>query len=198
MSPPPGDDTLVAVEGHLRGALGADRGRASVSFVGVERLDVLRFGPDEAGLVHYVTLGMARRPMSDPTVGIVDGSGPRAELVLALRGAVDSVLRSLAVLAATPAVEGVVVRPGSSFELGAPLWEGSPFTGVLVDEPGLVPDLVLTDGGEPVRFLPVLPVTPHEQAYKRVHGPDALRTLWADQGLDLRAPSRPAARLPAT
>ena len=196
MSPPSGDDVLAAVEAHVHAALGADAGRASVSFVGVERLDVLRFGPRPDGVHRYVTLGMARRPMGDPTAVVVDGSGPRAELVLTLSGARDSVLRSLATLAATPAVEGVVIRPGASFALGAPLWDGAAFTAVLVGEPaGLVPDLELA-GAEPVRFLPVTPITDLEQAYKRVHGPAALTELWVEQGIDLVDPARRPARLP--
>jgi hypothetical protein len=197
MSLAPGDDVLIAVEAHLCAALGADTGRASVAFVGVERIDVLRFGPDAAGMHRYATLGMARRPMADPLAVVVDEAGPRAELVLALRGARDSVLRALAVLAATPAVEGVVVRPGASFDLGGPLWEGARFTAVLVGEPdGSVPDLD-PDGAEPVRFLPVIPITAEEQAYKRVHGPEAIEALWAEQGLDGADPDRPGARLPA-
>jgi hypothetical protein len=196
MSLAPGDDVLVAVEAQLCAVLGEDSGRAGVSFVGVERLDVLRFGPDADGLVRYVTLGMARRPMNDPAAAVLDGSGPRAELVLAVRGAHDSALRSLAVLAAMPAVEGVVVRPGASFDLGAPLWDGARFAAVLVGQPGdPVPDLGL-GAGEPVQFLPVTPITAEEQAYKRVHGPAALERLWAEQGIDLLDPSRPGARLP--
>jgi hypothetical protein len=193
-----GEDVLVAVEAHVCAALGADSGRASVSFVGVERLDVLRFGPDPDGVHRYVTLGMARRPMGDPTAVVVDGSGPRAELVLTVRGAHDSVLRSLATLAATPAVEGVVMRPGASFALGVPLWDGAAFSAVLVGEPGQpVPDLTL-DGAEPVRFLPVVPIADSEHAYKRIHGPAALAELWAAQGIDVTDPARPPARLPAS
>lgn len=195
MSLAPGDDILVAVEAHLCASLGADSGRASVSFVGVERLDVLRFGPDPEGLVRYATLGMARRPMADPSLAVIDSSGPRAELILSVRGGHDSVLRSLAVLAAIPAVEGVVLGPGSSFDLGVPLWDGSRFTAVLVREPDGVPDLEPGDGLEPVRFLPVVPMTADEQAYKRIHGPDALAARWDEQGLDLTDPARRKAQL---
>jgi hypothetical protein len=196
MSLAPGDDVLVAVEAHACAALGEDSGRASVSFVGVERLDVLRFGPDPDGLHRYLTLGMSRRPMADPTAVAVDADGPRAELLLSLRGAHDSVLGPLALLAATPAVEGVVIRPGASLSLGVPLWDGARFSAVLVGEPGdPVPDLDI-GGPEPVRFLPITPVTGEEQAYKRVHGPAALAALWAAQGVDLTDPDRPAARLP--
>ena len=51
-------------------------------------------------------------------------------------------LRPLAVLAASPQVEGVVVAPGGSLDIGGPLWPGAPFPAVLVAEPGgLVEDL---------------------------------------------------------
>jgi hypothetical protein len=92
-------------------------------------------------------------------------------------------------------VEGVVVTPGAGLDLGEPLWDGGRFTAVLVGEPGgLVPDLVV-EGAEPVRFLPVLPMTPNEAAWKRVHGAAALEGKWLGQALDLRDPQRPEADL---
>ena len=102
----------------------------------------------------------------------------------------DSVLRRLAVLAASPAVEGVVLLPGAGLDLGEPLWDGAPFTAVLVGEPGgHVPDLPLEDH-EPVRFFPLLPMTPNEAAWKRVHGAAALEQRWLTAGTDLRGPRR--------
>ena len=182
---------LLLVEAHLLSVFGQDSGRAGVSFLGAERIDVLRFGPDPDGLVRYATLGMSRTPMGDPGAQIVAAHGPRAELVLTVRGAQDSVLRRLAALAASPAVEGVVVGPGAGLDLGEPLWDGARFSAVLVGEPaGLVPDLVLDEGEEPVRFLPLLPMTPDEAAYKRVRGAQALEALWLRAGTDLRDPRR--------
>ena len=100
-------------------------------------------------------------------------------------------LRPLAVLAASPQVEGVIVAPGSSLDVGEPLWPGAPFTSVLVGEPGgLVEDLELDGPLEPVRFLPVLPMTPNEAAWKRVHGAEALQERWLRSGTDLRDPLR--------
>jgi hypothetical protein len=194
---PDPDLLLVQVEAHLVQVLGQDSGRAGVSFLGTERIDVLRFGPDPDGLVRYATLGMSRAPMGDPGELVVLADGPRAELVLSVRGARDSVLRRLAALAASPSVEGVVLAPGAGLDLGEPLWDGSRFTAVLVGEPGgLVPDLPL-DGLEPVRFLPVLPMTPHEAAWKRVHGAQALEQRWLESEADLRDPERPEAPLSA-
>jgi hypothetical protein len=192
---PEPDLVLVQVEAHLVQALGHDSGRAGVSFLGTERIDVLRFGPDPDGLVRYVTLGMSRAPMGDPGDLVVLPDGPRAELLLSVGGLHDTVLRRLAVLAASPAVEGVVIAPGAGLDLGEPLWDGSRFTAVLVGEPGgVVPDLALDDL-EPVRFLPLLPMTPNEAAWKRVHGAPALEQRWLESGTDLRDPDRPEAPL---
>src|SRR4051812_18111663 len=133
---------------------------------------------------------MSRAPMGDPGADVVPADGPRAELVLSIRGAHDSVLRRLSVLAASPAVEGLVIGPGAGLDLGEPLWDGSRFTAALVGEPGgLVPDLPLDDL-EPVRFLPLLPMTPNEAAWKRVHGAAALQERWLAAGTDLRDPQR--------
>ncbi len=188
-----GDEVLLLVEAHLAPVLGESSGRAGVSFLGTERMEVLRF--TAGGVCRYVTLGMSRSPMADPGADLVAQHGPRAELVLTLDAPQDTVLRRLAALAASPAVEGVVVSPGAGLDLGEPLWDGSRFTAVLVGSPGApVPDLPL-DGEEPVRFLPLHPMTPNEAAWKRVHGAEALEERWLTQGCDLRDPLRPAADL---
>ncbi|MFJ3218519.1 suppressor of fused domain protein [Kitasatospora sp. NPDC086801] len=188
---------LAAVEARLITTFGEPSGRAAVTFLGTDRIEVLRFGPDADGLVRYATLGMSAASMADPTAPVADQlRGPRAELVLTVRGGRDSVLRSLATLAATPQVEGLVVAPGGSLDLGAPLWDGAPFTSVLAAEPGgLVPDLELEDPADPVRFLPLLPMTPNEAGWKRVHGAAALQERWLNQGADLRDPDRRGVRL---
>lgn len=185
------DEVLLLVEAHLLSVFGQDSGRAGVSFLGTEQIDVLRFGPDPDGLVRYVTLGMSRHPMADPGADLVAAHGPRAELVLTVRDLHDTVLRRLAVLAASPSVEGVVIGAGAGLDVGEPLWDGSPFTAVLVGEPGgLVPDIAFDPAEEPVRFLPLLPMTPAEAAWKRVHGGQALEELWLRHGTDLRDPRR--------
>ncbi|MEU9398344.1 suppressor of fused domain protein [Streptomyces sp. SID4985] len=186
-------DVLPLVEARLTTALGEPDARASVTFLGADRVEVLRFL--EGDLVRYATLGMSAHPMTDPTVMVADPvKGPRAELVLTVRtGRADTaqVLRPLAVLAATPQVEGLVVTPGASLDVGEPLWPGAPFTSVLVGEPGgLVEDLDLDDPLDPVRFLPLLPMTPNEAAWKRVHGAQALQERWLTHGTDLRDPLR--------
>ncbi|GAA4674979.1 suppressor of fused domain protein [Streptomyces chumphonensis] len=212
-------DLLELVEARLRSALGAPDARAAVTFLGTDRIEVLRFADTESapgadggdgpavggavgsvGVVRYVTLGMSAAPMSDPTAALADPErGPRAELLLSVRpgGAdTDKVLRPLAVLAASPQVEGVVVAPGASLDVGEPLWPGAPFTSVLVAEPGgMVEDLELDAPREPVRFLPLLPMTPTEAAWKRVHGAQALQERWLSHGTDLRDPFRAAVPL---
>jgi hypothetical protein len=190
-------DVLALVEARLRTALGDPDARAAVTFLGTDRVEVLRFQDDnqDGAVVRYATLGMSAQPMSDPTAMLADPvAGPRAELVLSVRGGLadtDKVLRPLAVLAASPQVEGVVVAPGASLDVGEPLWPGAPFTSVLVAEPGgLVEDLELDAPLDPVRFLPLLPMTPNEAAWKRVHGAQALQERWLTNGTDLRDPSR--------
>ncbi|MFC6061004.1 suppressor of fused domain protein [Streptomyces ochraceiscleroticus] len=186
-------DVLELVEARLLMALGKPDARAAVTFLGTDRIEVLRYA--DAELVRYVTLGMSANPMTDPSAVLADPlRGPRAELVLTVRNGradTDKVLRSLAVLAASPQVEGVIVAPGASLDVGEPLWPGAPFTSVLVTEGGgLVEDLELDDPMEPVRFLPLLPMTPNEAAWKRVHGAAALEERWLQHGTDLRDPLR--------
>ncbi|RSN54889.1 Suppressor of fused domain protein [Streptomyces sp. WAC 04229] len=190
-------DVLPLVEARLRSALGEPDARAAVTFLGTDRIEVLRFpaAGQEGDIVRYATLGMAAQPMADPTAPLADPvKGPRAELVLSVRaGLADTgkVLRPLAVLAASPQVEGVIVAPGASLDVGEALWPGAPFTSVLVAEPGgLVEDLELDAPLDPVRFLPLLPMTPNEAAWKRVHGAQALQERWLTHGTDLRDPSR--------
>ncbi|MFF3749701.1 suppressor of fused domain protein [Streptomyces sp. NPDC002018] len=199
-------EILALVEAGLCAALGEPDARAAVTFLGTDRIEVLRFqgsrsGPADGasaggpGVVRYATLGMSAQPMADPSALLADPvKGPRAELILTVRAGLaetDQVLRPLATLAASPQVEGVVVASGGSLDLGAPLWPGAPFQSVLVGESGgLVPDLELDAPLEPVRFLPLLPMTPNEAAWKRVRGARELQERWLAHGTDLRDPLR--------
>ena len=185
------DEVLAAVEARLITTFGEPDARAAVTFLGTDRIEVLRFlGDDE--LVRYATLGMSAAPMGDPADVVADPvRGPRAELLLTVRGGRDEVLRPLATLGASPQVEGLVVAPGASLDLGGPLWGGARFTAFLVAEPGgLVEDLELPEPADPVRFLPLLPMTPNEAAHKRVHGAAELQERWLRHGTDLRDPGR--------
>ena len=191
-------EVLALVEARLRTALGEPDARAAVTFLGTDRIEVLRFV--DGDLVRYATLGMSASPMADPTAALADPvKGPRAELVLTVRAGLadtDKVLRPLAVLAATPLVEGLVVAPGASLDVGEPLWPGAGFSSVLVAESGgLVEDLELDAPLDPVRFLPLLPMTSNEAAWKRVHGAQALEERWLARGTDLRDPLRKSVSL---
>lgn len=186
-------DLLRQVEAHILTHLGPVAARASVTFVGTESFEVLRFDGHEYGVTRYVTLGMSRHPMSAGDSLVADPDGPRAELVLSLRERRDDVTRALAVLAASPAVEGVVVSAGASLTIGEPLWKGSAFDAVLVGASGgLLPDLAHP---QQVSFFPVLPMTKAEAAWKRVHGAAALEERWLAHGTDLRDPERRAVAL---
>jgi hypothetical protein len=200
------EEILARVEARLSTALGDPDARAAVTFLGTERIEVLRFvdprdrDPQGRDLVRYATLGMSAQPMADPAEALADPvKGPRAELVLSVRAGLadtDKVLRKLAVLAASPQVEGVIVAPGGSLDLGEPLWPGAPFSSVLVAESGgLVPDLELAAPLDPVRFLPLLPMTPNEAAWKRVRGAAELQERWLSAGTDLRDPLRRSVQL---
>ena len=178
------DPVLDAVETAACERFGPRPQRASVSFVGVEPIVVLRFRP-EPGRRVYLTLGMARRPMTGVDEARLDADGPRAELLLSIRDPNDDfadVWRQLAVLAAAPAVEGVVYRPDVSVDLGGPVAPGSSCRGVVVDaEDGVA---VSTPAG-PVSVLPLLPATANELAWGRVRGAAQLRQRWRDQHVDL-------------
>ncbi|NUK11986.1 suppressor of fused domain protein [Streptomyces lunaelactis] len=187
------EDVLALVEARLRTAMGEPDARAAVTFLGTDRIEVLRFM--DGDIVRYATLGMSAHPMTDPTAALADPvKGPRAEMVLSVRAGLaetDKVLRPLAVLAASPQVEGVVVAPGASLDVGDPLWPAAPFSSVLVAEPGgLVEDLELDAPMDPVHFLPLLPMTSNEAAWKRVHGAQELQERWLTHGTDLRDPLR--------
>ena len=182
------DADLTAVEAHVAATLGAASASASVTFLGTDRVEVLRHDTGDA--VHYVTLGMSRAPLPDPASDVVRTEGPRAELVLTLRSPRDGVLRSLAATAMSPFVENAVIVPGASFDLGEPLWPGARFTALLVGEPGAP----VGDLGD-VRFYPVVPMTANEAAFKRVRGASALEDRWLAAGTDPRDPERAEAPL---
>lgn len=192
---------LDRVRAHLRGhfsqaGIGAEPDAASVTFLGLERLEVLRFGPDRSGVAHYVTLGCSRHPMTEAASDVADPlRGPRAEVVLTLRATTPTpgLARSLAVVAATPAVEGVVLVADALIDLSAPLWDGAAFTAVLLGDSAIA-DLPLEAPRDPVHFLAAIPVTPTESAWVRLKGAEAMRQAWLDDGVDVLDPNRRAAQ----
>lgn len=172
---------------------------ASVTFLGTETIEVLRFREPD-GTVHYVTLGCSRHPMTEPTLDIADPlRGPRAEIVLQLRdpGPISGIARSLAILAAAPAVDGVVLCADALVDLGSPLWTSPssrvPFTAVLLGCSG-IRDLPLDPPRDPVQFLSATPITATEAAWVRLKGAEAMRQAWDNDGVDVLDPNRPAAQ----
>ena len=193
------------VRAHLRrqfaeAGVEAEPDSASVTFLGTEPIEVLRFRGGAGGLVHYVSVGCSRHPMADPTDVHADPQrGPRAEIVLRLRdpGPATGIARSLAILAATPAVDGVVLDAGALIDLGSPLWAWPtarvPFTAVLLGHSD-IPHLPLDPPRDPVEFLSATPVTATEAAWVRLKGAEAMRQAWQNDGVDVLDPKRPAAQ----
>ncbi|MCW2644113.1 MAG: Suppressor of fused protein [Pseudonocardiales bacterium] len=177
-------EPMISIEKTLSDHFGQRPTRASVSFVGVEPIEVLRFEPIP-GERAYVSLGMSRHPMTAASQVLVGADGPRAELLVHVHddpGHSEVLWRQLAVLAAAPAVEGVVYTPGMTVDLGRPLAPESRCTGGLVVESPLA--AIDTTAG-PVSVLQVLPATSTELAWCRVHGAAALRERWASTQADL-------------
>jgi hypothetical protein len=197
--------TLAKVRAHLcahfaEAGIDPEPDVASVTFLGAEPIEVLRFHPGADGIVHYASLGCSRHPMVDPAALIADPQrGPRAEVVLRLRdtGPASGLARSLAVVAATPAVDGVVLTPDALIDLGTPLWAQPsgrvPFTAVLLGRSGIA-DLPLDPPCDPVRFLSATPITATEAAWVRLKGPDAMREAWQSDRVDVLDANRPAAQ----
>jgi Suppressor of fused protein (SUFU) len=183
-------EVLAQVEAGLVEMLGSRPDRASVSFVGVEPIEILLF--ESGALITLVSLGMSRRPMTASDSVVLTQSGPRAELVLQVRGAVGDVWRQLAVLAAAPVVEGVVYSAGMTLDLGTVISSASRCTGGVVV--GSAMPSIPTVAGD-VGTLRVLPATPTELAWARVRGSTALTTRWDETGTDLLDLQRAAVEL---
>jgi hypothetical protein len=192
-------DVPAKVRAHLREhfartGITAEPVEASVTFLGTERIDVLRFGPDDEGVSHYVSVGCSRHPMFDPAELVTDAlHGPRAEAVVALYGpSPKGLARSLAILAAAPAVEGLILEPDALIDLETPLWEGAPFSAFLLGR-SKIDDVALIDPLPPVTLLAATPITATEAAWVRLKGADAMREAWVQDGVDVLNPRRRAA-----
>jgi hypothetical protein len=182
-------NSLAQVDRSLSDHFGHNPVRAAVSFVGVEPIEVLRFEPIP-GERAYLSLGMSRHPMTAAAESVQAEDGPRAELMLHLDDPSDrfvEVWRQLAVLAASPVVEGIVYAPGMTSDLGQPLVPGSGCTGVVISSSSV--ETVETVAG-PVEILLVTPATPNELAWARVRGSAALQERWADRATPLLDLSR--------
>ncbi|WP_019970872.1 suppressor of fused domain protein [Mycobacterium sp. 141] len=194
-------DVLAVVRARLEehfaaAGITADAVGASVTFLGTERIEVLRFGPDlqRDGVYHYVTLGCSRHPMLDPTEFVADPvHGPRAEVMVSLRGPTPTGLaRSMAILAAAPAVEGLVLEADALVDLETPLFAAAPFTAFLLG-PSDIGEIVLPDPLAAVNVFAATPITATEAAWVRLKGADAMREAWQADGVDVLNPARRAA-----
>jgi hypothetical protein len=175
-------DILHLVEAAYRQHFEIVPARASVSFLGLDPIEILRY-PD-GRQDHYLSLGMSRYPMSDPGEIVIEAeSAPRAELLLSAVGRPDMLWRNLAVLAAAPAVEGAVYQVGNRVDLGEPLCPGSRCTGGVLAVAGLQP--ITVPGAAAVQILRVQPATQTELAWARVHGSEQLQQRWLAAGTDL-------------
>ncbi|OPX16027.1 Suppressor of fused protein (SUFU) [Gordonia sp. i37] len=189
------DSTSDAINRFLVDSLGGAPQRASVTFLGVEPIDVARSVVGSE--VVYVTIGCARHPMTDPSDLNPDPvRGPRAELVVRMHAgaALPGLHRRLAALAAAPAVEGLVLAADALLDLGEPLWDGAPFTAVVIADDDLG-TLALPAPMDPVRFLRAIPITANEAAWLRLKGVEALREAWAEARIDLADPARSPATM---
>ncbi|UQX89700.1 suppressor of fused domain protein [Jatrophihabitans telluris] len=190
--PDDGGGVLAVVEAAYRQHFEVAPSRASVSFVGVEPIEILRYSEGDSD--HYVSLGMARFPMADPSESIVDErTAPRAELHLIARGRPDRLWRNLAVLAAAPAVEGAVFSAGGRVDLGEPLATSSRCTGFVLVESTL--GSVRYPGVADVQFLQAIPATANELAWSRIHSVEALLARWESASVDLEEIFRDAVPL---
>ncbi|MGH3582667.1 MAG: suppressor of fused domain protein [Mycobacterium sp.] len=181
------DDVRAHLGAYFSGAgvLG-EPGEASITFLGADRIDVLRFGPDADRVNHYVSLGCSKQAMADPTDLLADTEvGPRAEVVVSLRSPTPPGLaKSVAVLAAAPAVEGLILELDALVDLSAPLFENAPFTAFLLGH-SAISDLELPEPKAPVRFFTATPITPTEAAWVRLKGAEAMREAWLADGVDV-------------
>jgi hypothetical protein len=180
------DDVRAHLRAHFaRAGIISEPDAASVTFLGTDRIDLLRFGPDDGGVSHYVSLGCSRYPMTDPADVAADPVlGPRAEVMVALRGpSLAGLARSVAVLAAAPAVEGLILEPDALIDLESPLWGSAPFTAFLLGRSD-IDDIPLTDPLPPVTVLSATPITATEaasgaQTAKRVPATPPTVSGWA-------------------
>lgn len=190
-SSPGPNAVLEAVRAHLERQYGPEPQEASVTFLGAPPIQILRFVDVETGLVRYVSLGCSAEPMGDPSALVPDPTAPRAELSVTLRGGVDGLVRSLAVIAAAPAVEGLVLAEGALIDLGEPLWPGAAFTAVILRAPE-IPDVELPGDAAPVTVFRAVPVTHTEAAWVRMKGAAELEEAWAEAGIDVTDSARSA------
>ena len=109
----------------------------------------------------------------------------RAEVVVSLRPPSPvGLAKSIAVLAASPAVEGLVLEPDALIDLEAPLFEAAPFRAFLLGD-SAIDDVPLPEPMSAVRVLQATPITATEAAWVRLKGAEAMREAWRADGVDV-------------
>ena len=73
-------------------------------------------------------------------------------------------------------------------DLETPLWEGAPFTAVLLGVSD-IGDVELPRAAGPVTVLSATPITATEAAWVRLKGAEAMREAWRVDGVDVLDPS---------
>lgn len=186
-------DVISAVSARLdEHFAGHRRDEAQVTFLGNQPMRLVRYVPESASgddVVWYASLGCSSHPM-DPEAINPDPGAPRAEIVLGVRRGIDAVGKTLAIIASSPAVEGVVLRDGLLIDLESPLWPGSSFTAVILTE-SPVADISGAWGADVVVYQAV-PVTQTEAAWVRLKSAETLREAWAEADVDILDPDRSA------
>lgn len=184
----------IVLERALVQHFGHQPDRASLSFLGADPVQILRFraGP---GRISLVTLGMSAAAMTPADAAVTSTDGPRAELVLTLHSDQRwaDVWRRLAVLAAAPQIESVVYAAGMTVDLGEPMVPGSSCSGVMVT----ASELPVPAAAGDTSVFAVVPATANELAFSRVRGSDELLLRWAAAGTDLEDLGRGSVALDA-
>lgn len=154
-----------------------------------ERLYVLEFPPTVDGdYTVYATVGMSRLPMPGGE-DYHDGHGHRAELLLHTRQPSHELADTLATLAHYPFARWIEL--GWTHTIagtpGVGIVKGSPLTDILLGVPPWPAEFATIhhrDGAQ-TRMLLVVPLYPHERAFKIAHGADALTNRFQRDAIDL-------------
>lgn len=178
----------------LEKKFGHNHDQASITFVGVPAITVVRFSSQRT--LSYCTQGAL-----SPEENIIDDSmnindmlahQPAAEpqktreyyctfTAIGAQETFQGFHRTLAIIAASAVVEGLEIRPHAIIDTGEPLWNGSVFTAFLIGDSESIDNVELTE---------LIPITATEAAFIRVQGAEQLYAAWEESQLDYRNPYR--------
>lgn len=145
-----------------------------ITFVGAEPVTVMRLVDRQKLQVHFIA-----RTLTDEQ--------PKNEaLIFTFR--VDTgedlaqVHHSLAILAASPQLEGLTFVHNAIVNLSASLWKESLFTSVLVCEKA--------SNNEEITLYQLTPISELEAAFVRIHSAEELHNIWNNNKIDPYDPHR--------